>query len=196
MSENEHNVLSMSLLDLAAFDTSDLKAQVGRLQAAGIYIIDLNKVGFAEQPARDPADPSNFRYESKGTILAFMPADAATYQGKPEDMAGRELREGVFLSGKELVDAFRQLMGKYKMAGFRHKGIMGGVEGQAPGWIDEALGKRVAVRVRQYTTSGGEDRVSFDWLSPKQLEKIGLSWADSMGRDFLDENGNVVEQAA
>lgn len=193
---SEHEVLSMSLLDLAAFDTSDLKAQVGRLQPAGLYIIELNSIGFAEQPAKDPADPSNYRFESKGQILAFQPLSADSYNGNPEDMVGRDLREGVFLSGKDIQAAIQQLMGKYKLAGFRHKGPMGGVEGSAPGWVDEAKGKRVAVRVRQYTTAGGEDRVAFDWLSPKQLKSAGLEWADTMGRDFLDEKGNPVEIAA
>lgn len=181
-----------SLMDLATLDTSDYSAQTSRLQTEGIYVVEIKKVGFSEVPPQDPADPMSFRYGFSSTILAFAPLE----EGKQvEGMEGRDLNQQIFLSGKDLRQAIQLLMGAYKTVGLRHKGVMGGVEGSEPGWIDEATGKRIAIRVRHYTRKDGQEAASFDWLSPKQMEKAGLQW-ELMQRDFLDEVGNVVQIAA
>jgi hypothetical protein len=190
MSEQEFSF--SSLMDLAATDTSDLSAQTSRLQRAGIYIIDLNKLQFSEQAPADPADPVSYLLNIAGQILAFSPLDLT--QGDGTDLIGRDLPERYFLNGKQVKEAIQLLMGRFKTVGFKHKGQMGGVEGMA-GWVDEALGKRVAVRVRHYTSKDGQERVGFDWLSPKQMEKAELPW-ETLARPFLDEQGNEVELAA
>jgi hypothetical protein len=184
-----------NLMDLATVDTSDLQAQTSRLQREGIYVLDLTELRFVEQPPQDPADPMNYQLVTKGTILAFFAL-------KPEDeqfaekMVGSDLRERIFLYGKELKEGIQLLMGRYKTVGFRHKGLMGGVEGVV-GWVDEAVGKRIAIRVRHYTkASTGQENVAIDWLSPKQIEKSGLITWEMLGRDFLDEAGNPVDLAA
>lgn len=181
-----------SLMDLAATDTSDLSAQTSRLQRAGIYILDLNKLQFSEQAPSDPADPVSYLLNIAGQILAFAPLD--TTQGDGSELVGRDMSERYFMNGKQVKEAIQLLMGRFKTVGFKHKGQMGGVEGMT-GWIDEALGKRVAVRVRHYTSRDGQERVSYDWLSPKQMEKAELPW-ETLARPFLDEQGNEVDLAA
>jgi len=181
-----------NLMDLATVDTSDLSAQTSRLQRQGIYVLELTELKFVEQPPQDPADPMNYNLTTKGTVLAFAPLDP---NESAEGMEGRDLRERIFLYGKDVKEGIQLLMGRFKIVGFKHKGIMGGVEGAPTGWIDEAVGKRIAVRVRHYTNKNGQDVAAFDWLSPKQMEKAGLTW-EALQRDFLDEKGEVVDLAA
>jgi hypothetical protein len=192
---SEAQVASFSnLMELATLDTSDLKAQTSRLPNQGIYVINIEELKFAEQAPSDPADPMNYTLTIRGTVLAFQPLDQNG--ASEEDMEGRQLTERYFLYGKQIQEAIQLLMGRFKLVGFRHKGIMGGVEGSEPGWIDEAVGQRVCVRVRHYTSRGdGQERASFDWLSPKQMEKAGIQW-EVLARPFLDENGNEVGQEA
>ncbi len=189
---SENAMMFSSLMDLATFDTSDLKAQVSRLAREGLYIVELGKIQFAEQPPQDPAEPMNYTFKLGSNILEFAPLDK---NQAVEDMAGRTLNEGGFLNGKELKEAIQLLMGRFKQVGLKHKGILGGVEGSAPGWVDEAAGKRVAIRVRHYVGKDGQDRAAFDWLSYKQMEKAEISW-DIMARDFVDGDGNPADPTA
>lgn len=170
-----------SLMDFASFDTSDLKAQTSRLQAAGLYIVELNGFEFADQPPQDPADPMNYTLSFKENVLAFIPEDK-DYAGNPEEMVGREITERYFFYGKDIQTAIQLLMGRYKKSGFRYKGKMGGVPGQEPGWLDEAIGQRIAVRVRHRTNKNGDENAIFDWLDAKQLEKAGIDPVEILGR--------------
>jgi hypothetical protein len=181
-----------NLMDLASIDTSDLSAQTSRLQRQGIYVLDLSALSFAEQASQDPADPMNYNLVIKGVILAFAPLDPTEPAG---DMEGRDLTERYFLYGKDVKTGIQMLMGRFKLVGFKHKGIMGGVEGGPAGWVDEAIGKRIALRVRHYASRDGQERASIDWLSPKQMAKAGVEW-DVLQRDFLNETGEVVDLAA
>jgi hypothetical protein len=181
-----------NLMDLASVDTSDLQAQTTRLQREGIYVIDLSELKFSEQAPNDPAEPMNYNLIMKGQILVFQPLNEGE---SAEGMEGRDLSERYFLYGKDVKTAIQLLMGRFKTVGFRHKGVMGGVEGGPTGWIEEAIGKRIAVRVKHYTPANGQPRAQFDWLSPKAMEKAGIPW-EGMQRDFLDEAGNPVELAA
>lgn len=181
-----------NLMDLASTDTSDLQAQLSRLPRAGIYIIELEELKFAEQAPQDPAEPMNYTLGIKGMTLAFQPLDK-TESG--DNMEGRALSERYFLYGQEVKEAIQLLMGRFKAAGFRHKGVMGGVEGSEPGWIDEAIGNRVCVRVRHFNSKDGQERAGFDWLSPKAMAKAGIEW-DVLGREYLDETGKAVQQEA
>lgn len=190
------DAMLMGLMDLATLDTSDMKAQMSRLQTPGIYIADLNEIGIAEQPNSDPALPSNFLITTKSTTLAFRPLEAGVMtEEQIKDMEGKPINERYFIDGTKIREAIQLLMGRFKTAGLRHKGLLGGVEGAPAGWLDEAVGKRIAIRVRQYVGKDGQDRVSFDWLSPKQMEKLELPW-EILGRDYCDENGNPVDLAA
>lgn len=193
MSESQMQAFT-SLMDLATLDTSDLQAQTSRLAREGIYICDITKATFSEQANTDPAKPTNFNLNLEYTILEFLPLkpEDAIYAG---DLVGRGLRERYFLNGKDIIEAVQLLMGKYKQAGFRHKGHTGGFEQVEPGWIDEAVNKRVAVRVRHYNGNDGEPRAAFDWISKAALEKAGIPW-EVMARPFLDEHGNEVKEVA
>ena len=186
MSDVEMNF--SNLMDLAAVDTSDLSAQTSRLQRQGIYVLELSKLGFVEQPQNDPAKPMNYNLVIQGNTLAFAPLDP---NESAEGMEGRDVRERYFLYGEAIKEAIQLLMGRFKTVGFRCKGIMGGVEGGPVGWIDEAVGKKIAIRVRHYTNKNDQEVAAIDWLSPKQMEKAGLPW-ETMGRDFLDEKGEPV----
>ena len=180
-----------SLMQLASLDTTELQAQMTRLALAGIYVLDLGKVAFTAQASQDPAKPMNFNLGIPGTILAFAPLNKED-ESKVADLIGKSLNERYFLYGENLKEAVQLLMGRYKLVGFKHKGIMGGVEGYQPGWIDEAQGKRVVARVSHFTDKQEQPRARFDWLSPRAMKKANIDW-EIMGRDFLDENGRPIE---
>lgn len=187
-----------SLMELASLDTSDMTAQISRLAREGVYICQLTELKFIEQPAKDPAKPMNYALSIKGLILAFEPT---VKQGEvaapiPEGLIGGNLNERFFLFGENLKEAVQLLMGRFKQAGFRHKGKMGGIEGAEAGWIEEALNQRVAIRVR-HGNRDGQDVAYFDWMSPKQMDKAGLKdWTGIMAREFLDENGKPIDPMA
>jgi hypothetical protein len=182
-----------NLMDLASVDTSDLSAQTSRLQRQGIYILELTELKFVEQAPSDPAEPMNYNLTTKGNTLAFMPLDP---NESAEGMEGRDVRERIFLYGKDIKEGIQLLMGRFKVVGFKHKGVMGGVEGGPAGWVDDAVGKRIAIRVRHYVRkSDGQEAAAIDWLSPKAMEKAGLQW-EMLARDFVDEKGEVVDLAA
>lgn len=176
--------LMTSLMDLADFDTSDVKVLTSRLQDAGIYLTDLKSVEITEQPAQDPADPTNYQILFKHEILEFTP-ESRDYTGDPEDMVGREMTERYFLYGKELQQAIGLLMGRYKNAGYEHKGRIGGLPNTEPGWLDGAVGTRNYVRVKHSTSKDGNERARFDWLSKKQIEKAKLE-VGILGREMLE----------
>lgn len=179
-----------SLMELASTDTSDLTPLMSRLPKQGIYISLLGKAGITEQAPQDPADPMSYNLALPGTILFFKPLDENDTTSAAE-LEGKNLNERYFLWGKQVKEAIQLLMGRFKSVGLRYKGNIGGVEGSAPGWIDEAEGKRVAIRVRHYTRDG-QDRAAFDWLTPKQLDKLKIGW-EVMQRDFIGENGHPVD---
>src|SRR6185369_13970648 len=90
-----------NLMALASLDTSDLKAQISRLPKEGIYVVDLAKLGFAEQPPQDPADPMSFNLVGQSVIRQFVPLkeeDAAT----AADLEGENLNERIFLWGQQI----------------------------------------------------------------------------------------------
>lgn len=180
-----------NLMQLASLDTSELEAQLTRLSLPGLYVIDIGKIMFSTQAPSDPAKPMNFNLAIPGTILAFVPLNKED-EPKAAEMVGKALNERYFLYGENLKEAVQLLMGRFKIVGFRHKGIMGGVEGSQAGWINEAEGRRVVVRVSHYTDKGDQQRARFDWLSPRAMKKANIDW-EIMGRDFLDEKGNVIE---
>lgn len=181
-----------SLMDLANLDTSDMKAQLSRLRKEGMYALTLQKIEVKEQPPQDdPAKPMNYNVAIPGLIEMFWPIKEEDKE-RASDVIGQTLADRHFLFGENLRDSLELLMGRFKSAGFRHKGRMGGMEGQDPGWLDEAVGKRVIARVRHGTRAGGNEQAYIDWLNPKQLAKAGIPWDDVMQRPFLDENGNEI----
>ena len=182
-----------SLMELAGLDTSDLQAQVSRLPMAGIYVTELAKLALIQQPPQDPAEPMSYALSCQGVILAFSPLvkDNEAAPAIPDGLIGGNLNERIFIYGKNLKEGIQLLMGRFKQAGLRHKGTMGGVEGANPGWIDEALGKRIAIRV-SHGQRNGQDVAYFNWMSPKQMKKAGLGW-EAMGRDYLDEVGKPLD---
>lgn len=182
-----------SLMDLAAVDTSDLSAQMSRLQRAGIYVLDVNSAMFSEQPSNDPAEPANYNLAIRSKVLLFVPIDENDGGGDPSQMEGKDFNERYFIYGKQIKEAIQLLMGRYKSVGLPHKGKLGGVEGSEPGWVDSISGQRIVVRVRHYKSSDGQDRAGYDWLSPKAMAKAGVTW-DVLGRDFLDEFGRVDDK--
>ncbi|KAK0039438.1 hypothetical protein Bpfe_031115 [Biomphalaria pfeifferi] len=186
----------MSLMDLAALDTSELTAQVGRLQREGIYFLTVQKAGIVERETEDPADPSNYDLNFESLIEEYVPLKEEDGVGLDKSkIIGNTFKERYFIYGKDIIQAIQLLMGQYKSVGLRCKGQMGGVEGQAPGWIDEIVGKRIIVRVQHRMDKGGVERANIYWMTPKQMKKANIPLA-VLGRDLLDEQGNPMEEAA
>ncbi len=189
---SEHAI--MNLMDLAALDTSDMSAQMSRLQRQGIYFLEVVKAGYTEQESNDAAKATNYNLMIESTILEFIPLDE-TEKLDMSKIIGATFKERYFLFGEQLIQSIQLLMGMYKSVGLRCKGAMGGVEGSEPGWVDEIAGKRIIVRVQHRTGNDGQERANIYWLTPKQMKKLGIP-LDALGRDLLDEQGNPLGDAA
>lgn len=192
---SEAQIKITSLMDLAALDTSDMTAQMSRLQREGIYLIEVQDAKITEQESDDPAKPSNYNIGFSSSILQFVPLKEET-GFDPESLTGKAFNERYFIYGQDIGQAIQLLMGQYKSVGLRCKGIMGGVEGSEPGWIDDIKGKRLVIRVQHRTDKTGQERANIYWLTPKQMAKANIP-LETLGRDLLDEQGNpIAEEAA
>lgn len=186
------------LLDLATTDTTDVKAVYGRLQTPGIYVVEIVEAGFTE-PAEQGAENPRIGFAYNGIIHYYAPLESSgdgdydnAYVVDPEKMLGATFRDTQTIWLRDFVRGIGLLRGMFANARLITTGAPGGVKGAPEGWIDGAVGKRVAIRVSHYTTKDGDTRQQIDWLSPKNLEKNGLAWED-LGREAYNLAGEPMD---
>ena len=184
------------LLDLATTDTEEVKAVHGRLQTPGIYVVEIVEAKLTE-PAEQNAESPRIGFAYNGLIQYFAPLaktdDDEGYTGiDPEKMLGATFRDTRTIWLNDFVTELGRLKGMYANARLITNGAPGGVAGAPEGWLDGAIGKRVAIRVTHYVNKAGDTQQQIDWMNPKTMEKNGLDWAD-MGREAYDLAGEVME---
>lgn len=185
------DLLYTSLADLAATNTDDISVLRNRLQKAGIYIVAFTEAGLRELEVESDQKP-RLALTYKGVIEYFEPLDKNSEDAEgAADMIGKAYtqRETVWLD--DLREAIGLMKGRHVATHLPVIGAMGGVEGVAPGWLDNVVGNRVPIRVR-HVQRGDDTRVYYDWLGHKALSKLGISW-DEVGREPVDKDGNPIE---
>lgn len=201
MSEETQNSAEsfMSLMDLTTMDTTEIKAVRGRLQQAGIYVVNFTNVTVNMKVDEVDPDKSRANVRWEGVIESFQPLEDAEEEGvDPEAMIGRafnQFRSIPLRPADEMRRAIGQIKGEmYHLARFPTVGPLGGDPDGEPGWLENVVGQRVAIRVRHATNKDGDTRAYIDWLSPALLNQIdGIDWED-MQRPALNPDGTEQDE--
>lgn len=179
----------MDLAALAGVDTTGEKGQRFKLNDEGIYVGVIEEAGLKEF---ETEKGKLFRAGTKVSVMHFEPLDPES-KADVEKKIGSVLFRSDRIRPEELKDDLSQMLAQYQAAGFNTKGPIGGVEGAAPGWLDDTIGQRVGLRVKHSAPrEDGQVFENIDMMTPKQLIAAGVSW-EEMGRPFIDWQGNEVE---
>lgn len=149
----------VSLMDLANTNTDDVATVMSRLPAVGIYTMKGESVVGSQAEPQD-GKPPLIRFKFTGEIMDVKPTDKKV---DPQTLIGRKLSETYTLWPAELEQHIGLLKGRYQKVGLPNTGNMGGVEGQAPGWLDGMTGHIFQMRVYSYMSKGQEQR-GYDWI--------------------------------
>lgn len=161
MSDAIQSEAGFSLADLANLDTDDIQVLMSRLPAEGIFVVRGTEVKAGMNEPKDDKPPlMYFQYQME--ILDAKPLDKKV---DPETLVGKNLRERYTLWPKDLAEILGLLKGRYKTVNLPTAGVLGGVEGQEPGWTDGIVNHVFRVRVRHWEGKTGQVNVQFDWLA-------------------------------
>jgi len=166
MSKELESSTFMSLADMAAMNTDNIAVLTSRLPEAGVYIVKGDAVVGRQSEPRSPDEPGLISFNFSAEILQANLLDK-TKDG--ERLVGRKLNENYTLWPDQVSDLIGLLRGRYQLVGLDNTGILGGVEGMEPGWLDGMVGHVFQIRVRRYTGKSGE-KASFDWLKYERPE--------------------------
>lgn len=155
-----------TLADLAAYNTDEIATLTSRLPELGLYIVAGKVATFKVGESKD-GKPPLIRLGVQAEVLDFTPIKKDFDVTK---VIGRTLSTSITLWPQDLEQEIGLLKGNYQKAGIPNTGPMGGVEGQPPGWVDNAVGANWAWKVSSYTDKNGEPRARFDWGPVPGLE--------------------------
>lgn len=179
------------LLDLATMETDEVKAVTSRLPSEGIYIVDMARPELRESEPEPDKTPMVF-ISFSGVIDYYAPLKEPEEGEEIPDLIGKNFRQMHTMFMDDLARSVGELKGMlYHRAKLPTAGQFGG-NAENPGWVDAIEGNRVAIRVRHGVNKREETVAYFDWLTPKQLVKVGIEW-EELGRDALEPNGSVSE---
>lgn len=160
---------AITLADLANLNTDDIAAIASRLAPAGVLNVHISGVKGTERESteegRGPMISFNYEYTVTGGKTIDKTIDVE------KDLVGRKFRESVMMFTRDsasIAESIGLLKGRYQKVGLPTTGIMGGMEGKEPGWIDGALEVDVLLQVRTgKNQKTGQDVAYYDWLKPK-----------------------------
>lgn len=156
----------ISLAELAGTTTDDVLAITTRVPAAGIYCLKGLSITATQTEATEERKPlTRFAYANE--ILDMLPTDKKVDK---EKLIGRKLNRTVTLWPDDLAEGIGFLKGDYEKAGIDNTGNMGGVEGSAPGWLDNIVGATYFMRVN-IGKKNGQDVAYFDVIPTDAGEK-------------------------
>ena len=165
---------AFSLADLASLNTDEIATLTSRLPEPGIFVV--RGVGVkASESNTDPEKPPLYRFGFESEILA---AELLDKTKDAEKFVGRKLNESYTLWPDSIQEAIGLLKGRYQMVLLPNTGIMGGVEGHDPGWLDGIVGHIFRIRVRRYTTARGE-QAGYDWLPTEEAAAAAKAEKDA-----------------
>lgn len=148
MSELEVTTGFFSLAELAQMDTTEIVAIQSRMPNAGVYTV------IGEEARMVQLDPREGREDQAPLIqlkFKFRPIDAILVDKSIDVPAliasDRRLNEAYTFWPNDLKDCVALLKGRYELIGLPNDGLMGGVEGLEPGWVDGIVGHQFNIRV-------------------------------------------------
>ncbi len=149
-----------SLADLAAFNTDEVVTLTSRVPTPGLYTVVGKVAGLKMTVSNDDSKPPLIRLGVETEVMDFLPIDKTIDVSK---FIGRKLSDSITLWPNEMEQEIGLLKGRYQKAGISNIGMMGGVEGQPPGWIDNAIGAIWQIKVGSFVDKNGETRARMDW---------------------------------
>lgn len=170
--EIENQTGFFSLAELAALDTSEVKAITSLLPAVGIYTVKGVEVKGGQREPQE-GKPPLFYFNFVSDVVEFKPADKSI---DPETVVGRKLIDSFTLWPAQFQDMIGLLKGRYKAIGLSNDSPsnLGGVEGAAPGWLDNIVGHVYKVKVT-HAIQKGEPRARFTYVKTESEEAEGAA---------------------
>lgn len=166
---------SFSLADLANMDTTEVQELSSRLFPAGLFDVRCTSVtlgmndakeGINEKTGReyDPVPYVDFKYE----ILAAQPLDKSV---DADSLVTRTLSDRVTLWPDQLMEEIGYLKGNYAKIGLANVGVLGGMEGGEPGWLDGAVDHIFPIKVTHSKPNAeGIQRTRINWQKNPNAE--------------------------
>lgn len=157
--------VGFSLMDLASFNTDEISVVLSRNPPGGVYTVKGLGVAMKMGEPKDdkPALPR------MAISVETLEAKLIKKDQDPATLIGRKLTIPYTLWPNDMQNSIGLLKGMYQKVGLPHTGVMGGVEGAAPGWLDGIVNHMFQIRVFTFTRNG-QEQVGFDWLAPAAIE--------------------------
>lgn len=142
-----------SLADLAGQDTDDIKALESLLFPQGLYTTKVISLTLGMTPAKEGLDDAGNPFlpmiylQERYEVLEATPLEKDV---DGEALVGRQISNMTrffFKNERELYEQIGLIKGRFQKAGLDCTGVMGGVEGGEPGWLDNAAEEIVDVKV-------------------------------------------------
>jgi hypothetical protein len=172
----------LSLAQLAAMNTDDVQTLTSRAAPAGVFRVKCEfKGGKESEPTEDGRAPLirfNYAYE----VLMAKPTSKDV---TPESCIGRKYNESYTLWPSDLVGMIGLLKGRHQKVGLPNSGIMGGMEGAEPGWMDSADEAEFDIQIRT-GLKDGEVRNYWDWLKPDPKRWAAEEAANAEGAEAAE----------
>lgn len=168
MSNGESNSF-LSLAELAGMNTDDIAVITSRLPTEGIFRVRTTAITSKAGEPKDGKSP-NFYITFKHVILAVKEGSLFDKSIDPETLVGKNINDPHTLwttSNEDFFESLGLLKGRFTLVGLPCTGAMGGVEGQAPGWLDGGVNHEFDLKV-QHSTKNGDTRAYVNWLKTEK----------------------------
>lgn len=153
--------VNISLAQLAAMNTDDVQTLTSRAAPAGVFRVKCEFKGGKEAEAVDDK-PTLIRFNYGYEVLMAKPVSKEV---TPESCIGRKYNESYTLWPSDLLGMIGLLKGRHQKVGLPNNGVMGGLEGAEPGWMDSSDEAEFDIQIRT-GIKDGEVRNFWDWLKP------------------------------
>lgn len=161
----------ISLAALAGIDSDGVAAIANRVPPKGLWHTKGESVKITGGGKGDDGKPKPFNVTFTHLVLGGKSTDPSFDN---EKMVDRKLKQRFTIWPSDMEEGIGLLKGMYAKVGIQNSGMpLGGVEGQAPGWVDLFTASELNLKITHGTR--GEDTVAyFDWV-PLEQEAAGES---------------------
>lgn len=179
--------MNISLAQLAAMDTDDVQTLTSRAAPAGVFHIKCSFKGGKESESTEEGKPNLIRF---GYAYEVLMAKPTSKEVTAESCIGRTYNESYTLWPSDLLGMIGLLKGRHQKVGLPNSGIMGGLEGAEPGWMDTSDEAEFDIQIRT-GIKDGEVRNFFDWLKPDPKRWVNEEAAAAEGAESVTVTGEA-----
>lgn len=165
----------VSLADLAGMQTDEIKTLDSRLFPAGLFAVRCTSVSLGK---RDPKEginektglpfPALFYVEFRYEVMEASPLDKKV---DADSLVGRTLVDSITLWPETFDVEIGVMKGNYKRIGLPNEGVLGGLEGGEPGWLDGAVDHIFPLKVSHgKADANGIQRARMHWQKMPEAE--------------------------